>query len=89
MVLVKAVAKLRSTDPTPADPQTTRWRNRMTAGHVIDMRVGQQNRRESDSFPRDERQQAVHLVARIDQDTPPRSRARHDKPVLEEGADRL
>lgn len=50
--------------------------------------MGQENPAERDSFAGGERQQAIHFVARIDQDALTRARAGHDEAVLEERANR-
>jgi CheY-like chemotaxis protein len=58
-------------------------------GHVIDVRVGQEDPRQLDLLPRRVLEQALDLVTRIDQYTFPSPRTRHDESVLEEWADGL
>jgi CheY-like chemotaxis protein len=59
------------------------------AGHVIDVRMGQENMRQLDLFLRRVVEQAVDLIARIDQHAVPGPRAGDDESVLEEWADGL
>jgi CheY-like chemotaxis protein len=59
------------------------------AGDVIHVSVGQQNPRERNLLSRRELEQAVDLVAGIDEHALSRLRARDHESVLEEGADRL
>lgn len=71
------------------DRRTERALRNADARHVVDMRVGQQDVRDRDAFARDELQQAVHLVAGIDEQTLTRACARHNVAVLVERSDSL
>jgi CheY-like chemotaxis protein len=62
---------------------------RTDPGDMVNMGMRQQDVAERQRFPDREREQAVDLVARIDQHTFARARTRHDEPVLEERANRL
>lgn len=57
--------------------------------HVIHMRVGQQDEADCQVFLRDELEQPVHFVARVDEHRLTRVRAGDDEAVLVEGTDRL
>jgi len=59
------------------------------AGHVIDVRMSQENARQLDLLPGRVMQQTVDLVTRIDQHAFARPRTSNDESVLEEGADGL
>ena len=59
------------------------------AGHVIDMGVRQQDVTNLQRFALDERQQALDLIARIDEDALTRVFAADDEAVLEERSDGL
>jgi CheY-like chemotaxis protein len=56
---------------------------------MVDVRVCQQDVRDPEGFGRDELEEAVHFVARIDQHAGTRARTGDDKPVLVERSDRL
>jgi CheY-like chemotaxis protein len=58
-------------------------------GDVIDVRMGQQNPADVNRAIGDETEEAVDLVARIDDDAFTRLGTRHDEPVLEERTDCL
>jgi CheY-like chemotaxis protein len=58
-------------------------------GHVIDVRVGQENTQQLDLLPGRILEQAVDFITRIDQHAFPRPRAGDDESVLEEWADGL
>jgi CheY-like chemotaxis protein len=59
------------------------------AGHVIDVRMGQENVRHLDLLPRRVFEQAVDFVTRIDQHALPCPRTGDDESVLEEWANGL
>jgi hypothetical protein len=58
-------------------------------GHVVDVRMRQQNTRQRDPFARGECEQTVDLIAWIDQHAFAPPRTRDDETVFEEWADRL
>jgi CheY-like chemotaxis protein len=57
------------------------------AGHVIDVRVGQQDVADGKLSRLGEREQRVHLIARVDQDSLTGLCTGDDEAVLEEGSD--
>lgn len=59
------------------------------AGHMVDVRMRQQNVRDRDVLTRDELEKSVDLVAGIDEQPLTRSRACHDEAVLVERSDCL
>lgn len=59
------------------------------ARHVIHMRMGEQDVRNRDAFLRDELEEPVHFIARVDQHALPRASAGDDEAVLVEGGDGL
>ena len=56
---------------------------------MVHMRVGQQDVRDCDVFARDELEESVDLVARIDEQSLARASARYNEAVLVERSDRL
>ena len=75
--------------PVQVHGHTERQLCRADACHMVHVRVREQDVRDRDAFTRNELEQPVHLIARIDQHALARTRAGDNKTVLVKRADGL